>query len=60
MDATFEAYVGLYHAGLVNGNLLPSPNYDKDAAKAYTEVTKRPAVINIDAKYNPWPAVAAA
>ena len=60
MDAAFEAYVGLYHAGLVNSNLLPSPNYDKDAAKAYAEVAKRPAVTNINAKYDPWPAVAAA
>ncbi|KAI9745792.1 MAG: Dicer-like protein 2, partial [Candelina submexicana] len=60
MDAAFEAYVGLYHAGLVNGNLLPSPNYDKDVAKAYAEVAKRPAVANINAKYDPWPAVAAA
>ena len=60
MDAAFEAYVGLYHAGLVNDNLLPLPNYDKDAAKAYAEVAKRPAVANINAKYDPWPAVAAA
>lgn len=60
MDAAFELYVGLYHAGLVNGNLLPLPNYDEDAAKAYAEVAKRPAVTNVNAKYDPWPVVAAA
>ena len=60
MDAAFEAYVRLYHAGLINDNMLPLLNYDQDAAKAYAEVAKRPAVTNINAKHNPWPAVAAA
>ncbi|KAL9607325.1 MAG: hypothetical protein Q9167_007751 [Letrouitia subvulpina] len=60
MGPNGRSYVGLYHAGLVNGNLLPLPNYDKEAAKAYAEVAKRPAVTKINAKYDPWPAVAAA
>ncbi|KAL8698066.1 MAG: hypothetical protein Q9201_006777 [Fulgogasparrea decipioides] len=60
MDAAFEAYVGLYRVGLINDNLLPLPSYDGDTAKAYAEVAKRPAVATVNAKFNPWPAVAAA
>ncbi len=60
MDAVFEAYIRLYRVGLINDNLLPLPNYDEDAAKAYAEVTKRPAVTAVNVKFNPWPAVAAA
>ena len=59
MDAAFEAYVGLYRVGLINDNLLPLSTYDEDAAKAYAEVAKRPAITAINAKFNPWPAVAA-
>ena len=57
MDAAFEAYVGLYRVGLINDNLLPLPSYDKEAAKAYTEVAKRPAVALVNRNYNPWVAV---
>jgi len=60
MDAAFEAYVGLYRVGLINDNLLPLPSYDEEAAKAYAEVAKRPAVTLVNGKFNPWPAVAAA
>ena len=60
MDAAFEAYVGLYRIGLINDNLLPLLSYDEDGAKAYAEVAKRPALTVINAKLNPWPAVAAA
>ena len=60
MDAAFEAYVGLFRAGLVNKNLLPLPSYDEEAAKAYAEVSKRPAITFVNGKFDPWPAVAAA
>ena len=60
MDAAFEAYVGLYRVGLINNNLLPLPSYDEEAASAYAEVAKRPAVTLENGKFNPWPAVAAA
>ena len=60
MDAAFEAYVGLYCVGLINNNLLPLPNFDEEAARAYAEVAKRPAVTLGHGKFNPWPAVAAA
>ena len=60
MDAAFEAYVGLYRIGLINDNLLPLLGYDEDGAKAYAEVAKRPALTVINAKFDPWPAVAAA
>lgn len=60
IDAAFEAYVGLYHAGLVNNNLLPSPTYDGDVAKAYSKVAKRDSIVEVNAKYDPWPIVAAA
>lgn len=59
MDAAFEAYVGLYRVGLINNNLLPSPTYDEEAAKAYAEVAKRPAVTLVNGKLNPWPAMTA-
>ena len=60
LDAAFEAYVGLYRVGLVNDNLLPLPHYDEEAARAYAEVRKRPAVTLANEKYKPWPALAAA
>lgn len=60
MDAAFEAYLGVYHVGLIKDNLLPLPNYDEEAAKAYAEVAKRPAITPVKGKFNPWPAVAAA
>ena len=60
MDAAFEAYVGLYRAGLLNDNMLPFPTFDEDAAKAYDEVAKRPAVVFGKGKFNPWPTLAAA
>ena len=44
MDAAFEAYVELYRVGLINNNLLPLLSYDEEAARAYAEVAKRPAV----------------
>lgn len=42
MDATFEAYVGLYRVGLINNDLLPLPSHDEEAARAYAEVAKIP------------------
>ena len=60
MDAAFEAYVGLYRVGLINDNLLPLTAYDEEAARFNAEVAKRPAVTAVNAKFNPWPAVAGA
>ena len=50
----------VYRVGLINDNRLPLPSYDGDAAQTYAEVAKRPAVTTVNAKFNPWPAVAAA
>ena len=42
MDATFEAYVGLYRVGLINNDMLPLPSFDEEATRAYAEVAKIP------------------
>ncbi len=47
MDATFEAYVGLYRVGLINNDLLPLPSYDEEAARAYVGLY-RVGLINND------------
>lgn len=51
-DAAFEAYVALYHAGLVNDNLLP----------LFTErsryMDKEDSLIEVQQQFNPWPRVA--
>ncbi len=54
-DAAFEAYIALYHAGLVSDHLLPLsfPQYSK-----YME--KQNSIIEVKEQYNPWPAVARA
>jgi len=59
-DAAFEAYVALYHANLVNDNLLPLATYDEAALKAYSEVEKRPSLVVVKQQLSPWPAVARA
>lgn len=60
LDAAFAVYFGLYRIDLTNINLLPLPCHDEEAVKAYAEVAKKPAVILVNEKFHPWPAVAAA
>ncbi|MCJ1379666.1 Dicer-like protein 2 [Xylographa soralifera] len=59
-DAAFEAYIALYHAGLVNDHLLPLIPNDEAALKAYSDIEKRPGLVTVKEKLSPWPKVAAA
>jgi hypothetical protein len=54
-DAAFEAYVALYHAGLVNDHLLPL-TFMEDSK--YME--DQDSLIEVQQQFNPWPAVAQA
>ncbi len=59
-DAAFEAYVALYHAGLVNDHLLPLPRYDRHAAETYAAVEQRIALVEVSEQHNPWIEIAQA
>jgi ERCC4-related helicase/dsRNA-specific ribonuclease len=54
-DASFEAYVALYHAGLVNERLLP---FSFTESSKYME--KQDSIIEVREQFNPWPGVARA
>ena len=54
-DAAFEAYVALYHAGLVSDQLLPL-NFPEPSK--YME--KQDSIIEVQEQFNPWPGVARA
>ena len=60
LDAAFEACIGLYHAGLLNDNLMPKKMVDEDADKVYAKMERRPNVVAIDGQTNPWQAIAKA
>ena len=57
-DAAFEAYRALYHAGLINDNLLPLGHVDKAVDEAYGAVEKRPSIVNVSDQIDIWPSVA--
>lgn len=57
-DAAFEAYKALYHAGLVNDNLLPLGYVDEAVDEAYGAVKKRPSIVNIADQIDVWPSIA--
>lgn len=57
-DAAFEAYVALYHAGLVNDNLLPEEAIDLKDVAVFAAIEKRPNVAEVDQQINIWPHVA--
>ena len=59
-DAAFNAYVALYHAGLVNDHLLPLVVHDEAAIEACSDIEKRPSLVNVRPQYSPWPMIAAA
>jgi hypothetical protein len=54
-DAAFEAYIALYHAGLVSDQLLPL-NFPEPSK--YME--KNDSIIDVQEQFNPWPGVARA
>ena len=57
-DAAFEAYVRLYHAGLISENLLPISIYDESIAEAETIVQKIASLVEISGQIDPWRSVA--
>ncbi|KAL8841622.1 MAG: hypothetical protein Q9170_000836 [Blastenia crenularia] len=57
-DAAFEAYIKLYHAGLVSDNLLPIRGYDEAIAEVETKVENIASLVQIAGQLNPWHLVA--
>lgn len=58
-DAAFEAYIALYHAGLVSDNLLPLRGRDDDdLAEAQSRVEKIVSLVDIDEQFRIWPLIA--
>jgi dsRNA-specific ribonuclease len=56
-DAVFEAYRGLYHAGLVNDNLLPAVVPEtEDAISA--QIERREGVCQTENRLDPWREIA--
>ena len=53
MDAAFEAYKALYHAGLVSDNLLPL-KFDLEKDEARSAVEKRPSLVEVPAQIDIW------
>jgi ERCC4-related helicase len=54
-DAAFQAYAGLYEAGLVNRHLLPLREVD-----LLKDVEPRAGLTTVREQFNPWPRVAQA
>ncbi|KAK4697136.1 endoribonuclease Dicer, partial [Lecanoromycetidae sp. Uapishka_2] len=57
-DAAFEAYAALYRAGLINENFLPLGHVDESIDEAYTAIEKRPSLVAVAERLNPWLSVA--
>ena len=57
-DAAFEAYIALYHAGLISDNLLPLRSHDQAVAGAKSVVEKIVSLIEIDDQLNIWTSIA--
>lgn len=56
-DAAFQAYISLYHAGLVNDNLLPAPKLGQELRFGIERMASRVPVAD---RYDPWPSLAQA
>lgn len=58
-DAAFEAYVKLYHAGLINDNLLPRRGRNVEMEELSTStIVKQAALIPARDQWNPWVEIA--
>ncbi len=53
-DAAFEAYVALFHAGLVSDHLLPIRGVDEAAVEATSAVEKIPSLVEVPGQLEPW------
>ena len=56
-DAAFEAYVKLYHAGLINDNLLPISVPDPEAV-GLSQIESRENLREVSGRLDPWQDIA--
>ncbi|KAL9100638.1 MAG: hypothetical protein Q9163_004008 [Psora crenata] len=54
-DVAFEAYVALYHFGLIDDYLVPISRRD---GYNYTRIEKRPNVLEVNEQFDMWPSIA--
>ncbi|KAG9230047.1 dicer-like protein-like protein 2 [Amylocarpus encephaloides] len=60
-DVAYEAYLALYHAGLVNDNMLPLLRHSVDEDElSTTKVETRASMMLVNKQMNPWAIVAQA
>lgn len=53
-DAAFQAYIALFHAGLVSDHLLPIRGVDEAIAEAHSTVEKIFRLVDVPGQLNPW------
>lgn len=53
-DAALEAYVALFHAGLVSDHLLPIRGIDEAAIEAHSAVEKIASLVEVPERLNAW------
>ncbi|KAF2800747.1 hypothetical protein K505DRAFT_292221 [Melanomma pulvis-pyrius CBS 109.77] len=57
-DAAFQAYKGLHIAGLVNDNLLPDRQDEKDIMQEFQIPNHTPSLVEVSPPFDPWIIVA--
>lgn len=58
-DVSFQAYLALYHAGLISDNLLPFKRHDVKVERLEKSSSKEKAgILEVDEQLNPWIVVA--
>ena len=57
-DAAFQAYVALYHAGLINEHLIPVGTVNAEVEEAYALVEKRPNLVEVHEQFGVWSHIA--
>ena len=53
-DAAFQAYIALFHAGLVSDHLLPIKGVDEAVAEAQSAVEKIGSLVDVPGQLDPW------
>ncbi|KAF2658451.1 dicer-like protein 2 [Lophiostoma macrostomum CBS 122681] len=57
-DAAFQAYKALHVSGLINDNLLPSPQGDHEEALEFHTSDQAPSLVEVSSPFDPWTPVA--